>query len=87
MNIVVEVLGWSGALIVVCAYLLSARDVWPASSAKSAVANIAGAALLTVNASYHGAFPSATLNAVWLVIGGATLLRVSRASASLRPGA
>ena len=78
MNVVVEVLGWSGAVVVVCAYLLSARDVWPASSAKSAAANIVGAALLTVNASYHRAFPSASLNAVWLVIGGATLLRVSR---------
>jgi hypothetical protein len=81
VNVLIEVLGWTGAVVVLGAYLLAARDVWPASSAKSAAANIIGAALLTVNAGYHRAFPSTSLNVVWLVIGGATLLRISRTAA------
>jgi hypothetical protein len=86
VNVVIEVLGWTGAVVVLSAYLLAARDVWPASSARSAVANIAGAALLTVNAWWHGAFPSASVNVVWLVIGGATLLRVAGAAPRQAPG-
>ena len=76
MNVLFEVLGWSGAVIVVGAYLLSARDIWPASGAKSAAANITGATFLTINGWYHGAFPSVGLNLVWIAIGTITLIRV-----------
>jgi hypothetical protein len=75
VDVFVEVIGWSGALIVLAAYLLAARDVWPASGVRSAVANMLGAALLTVNAWRHGAFPSASLNIVWIAIALATLAR------------
>ena len=84
MNVLVEALGWTGAALVLGAYLLSARDIWPASSAKSAVANITGASLLSVNGWYHGAFPSVGLNLVWVAIGATTLLRVSGRAASAR---
>ena len=76
MNVVIEVLGWTGAALVLGAYFLAARNVWPASSAKSAATNIAGAGLLTANAWYHGALPSAALNVVWMAIGVTTLVRV-----------
>ena len=84
MNVLFEVLGWSGALLVVGAYLLSARDIWPASSAKSALANITGATFLTLNGWYHGAFPSVGLNLVWIAIGVITLVRLATTSATPR---
>jgi hypothetical protein len=77
VDVLVEGLGWAGAALVLGAYLLSARDIWPASDAKSAAANIAGAAFLTVNGWYHGAFPSVGLNLVWVAIGATTLVRVT----------
>ncbi|MEY2423163.1 MAG: hypothetical protein QOI95_3230 [Acidimicrobiaceae bacterium] len=82
MNVIVEVLGWSGAVLVIGAYLLSTRDIWPASGTKSAVVNVVGAALLTTNAWYHRAFPSAALNVVWIAIGAATLARAAGRNAS-----
>jgi hypothetical protein len=38
--------------------------------------NVAGAAGFIVNGWYHGAIPSASLNVVWMLIGGFALLRI-----------
>jgi hypothetical protein len=38
--------------------------------------NVAGAAGFIVNGWWHGAIPSASLNMIWLLIGGFALLRI-----------
>ncbi len=38
--------------------------------------NVAGAAGFIVNGWWHGAIPSASLNVIWMLIGGFALLRI-----------
>ncbi|HEX8468371.1 MAG TPA: hypothetical protein VF620_11255 [Allosphingosinicella sp.] len=38
--------------------------------------NVVGAAGFIVNGWWHGAIPSASLNVVWMLIGGFALLRI-----------
>ncbi len=40
--------------------------------------NVVGAAGFLINGWWHGAFPSAALNAIWLVIGIIALWRIRR---------
>ena len=40
--------------------------------------NVAGAAGFTANGWWHGAFPSASLNVVWALIGAVALWRILR---------
>jgi hypothetical protein len=84
VDVLVEVLGWTGAVLVLCAYLLAARDIWPASTFKSAAANVTGAGLLAVNALHHEASPSVALNVVWAGIAVAALARATGRDAAAR---
>jgi hypothetical protein len=40
--------------------------------------NVVGAAGFIVNGWWHGAIPSASLNVVWMLIGGFALMRIAR---------
>ena len=60
-----EVVGWLGALMVLGAYALVTRA---GTSVLYHVLNILGAAGLLVNALHHHAFPSTTVNVVWIGI-------------------
>ena len=75
LELMVEVVGWTGALLILAAYaLLSAGKLTGRSPAYQAM-NIVGAAGFVVNGWWHGALPSTVLNIVWMGIGIATLVR------------
>jgi hypothetical protein len=61
--------GWLGALGTVTAYALLTFGKLTSTSATFQSLNIAGAALLCVSATVGQAWPSAAVNAVWIVIG------------------
>jgi hypothetical protein len=68
VNLVVEVIGWVGAGSLLLAYgLLSAKKI--SAGGTYQLLNLAGAIGLAVNAVAHGAWPSACLNLIWLLIG------------------
>jgi len=84
-TIVVDVLGWLGAIALLGAYLaVSARRV-AGDSLGYQLPNVLGSALLIVNSSYYGAYPSAALNVVWAGIGLSTLLARRRRAAAACP--
>jgi hypothetical protein len=60
-----EVVGWLGAVMVLSAYALVTRV---GTSLLYHMLNLLGAAGLLVNALHHGAFPSTTVNVVWILI-------------------
>jgi hypothetical protein len=60
-----EVVGWVGAVLVLFAYWLVTKF---GTSAPYHVLNLVGAAGLLVNALHHGAFPSTSVNVVWMAI-------------------
>ena len=71
---IVEVIGWVGAGSLLLAYgLLSAKRI--GAGVVYQLLNLAGAVGLAVNAVAHGAWPSACLNLIWLVIGLVALRR------------
>ena len=75
-NILVEVVGWAGALLILAAYaLLTAGKVTGRSLAYQAM-NVVGAAGFIVNGWWHGAIPSTALNIVWLLIGAFASWRI-----------
>ena len=77
-NYFVEVIGWTGALLILVAYgLLSAGKLHGRSPLYQWM-NIFGAAGFVVNSGWNGAYPSAALNVVWIGIGVWALLRRER---------
>lgn len=62
-----EAAGWGGAGLLLLAYLLLSMGRIAAGRAFQAM-NLLGSFGLAVNALAHDAWPSATLNAIWLVI-------------------
>ena len=77
-EILVEIAGWGGALLILGGYaLLTAERVTSRSPLYQAM-NVVGAAGFIVNSGWNGAIPSAALNVVWAGIGLFAILRLAR---------
>jgi hypothetical protein len=70
------VVGWTGAGLILLAYLLISTDRVTGRSPAYQWMNLVGAAGFTINGAYHGALPSASLNIVWMGIAAAALWRI-----------
>lgn len=76
MKLLVDALGWAGALILLSAYAaVSFRKIRPDALLFHA-SNGFGAVLLVINSAYYHAYPSAFVNVVWIGIAFAAGLRV-----------
>jgi len=75
-TLVVDLAGWMGAGALLAAYALVSSGGVTGRGLVFQLLNLLGAVGLLVNGAYHGAWPSAGLNATWLVIGVATLARL-----------
>ena len=76
VEILVEIAGWVGAGLILVAYLLLSMERVTGQSVLYQGMNVVGAAGFVVNGWYHGALPSASLNVVWMAIGGIALWRI-----------
>jgi hypothetical protein len=81
-EIAVEVAGWSGAALILIAYLLLSMGRLTGQSSVYQWMNVVGAAGFIVNGWWHGALPSAALNVIWMLIGGVALWRIARKKGS-----
>ncbi|HEX2803281.1 MAG TPA: hypothetical protein VHN55_04775 [Sphingomicrobium sp.] len=88
VEIAVEIVGWSGAILILLAYLLLSAGKVTGQSAAYQWMNVVGAAGFIVNGWWHGAIPNTALNVVWMLIGGVALIRLARRKvpASSNPG-
>ena len=77
MNLAIEIAGWTGAALILSAYLLLSMGRLTGQSAIYQWMNVVGAAGFTINGWWHGALPSAVLNVVWMMIGGVALWRIA----------
>jgi hypothetical protein len=75
-ELAVDIAGWFGAFALLSGYALVSTRRVSATSVQFQALNVGGAVGLLVNATYHGAWPSAALNVVWLVIAGTALTRL-----------
>jgi hypothetical protein len=69
MKIAIEVIGWTGAALILGAYALLSSGKLRAESLTYHLMNILGAAGFVVNSGWNGALPSAAMNVIWMGIG------------------
>ncbi len=78
--LLIEVVGWVGAVIILVAYGLLSAGRLEARSTAYQLLNVIGAAGFVINSGSKGAFPSAVLNLIWIAIGIYALARNRRAA-------
>ncbi len=77
LKITIEIIGWTAAVMMLSAFfLLNARKVTANSRLYQWLNILAGAGLI-INSGWNGAYPSAALNTVWMLIGIFGVLRVT----------
>ncbi len=74
-NLVVDIIGWAGAVVLLSAYGLVSTKKLEGDSVPYQLLNLAGGLLLIVNTVYYGAYPSSTVNLIWSLIAILTLGR------------
>ena len=75
----IEAIGWASAVLILGAYALLTAGRLGARSPLYHWMNVAGAAGFIVNSGVNGAYPSAGLNVIWMMIGAAALWRMRTA--------
>ncbi|MFC4221617.1 CBU_0592 family membrane protein [Flagellimonas marina] len=68
-DLIVDLLGWTGSIMLVTAYWLNSKNRISAQTLLYQLLNILGSLLLMTNTIYYGAYPSSSVNIVWLLIG------------------
>ena len=76
VQIAVEAAGWTGAALILLAYLLLSAGKLTGQSLVYQGMNVVGAAGFVINGWWHGALPSASLNVLWLLIGAVATWRI-----------
>jgi hypothetical protein len=76
--LVVEIVGWMGAVLVLGAYIMVSTGRLSGASPAFQWMNAVGAGFFVLNTWWHGAMPSMVLNIIWSAIGFATLWRIAR---------
>lgn len=72
-----EVEGWTGGLVLICAYAMVSFGKISARGAAFQCLNLAGSLMLAANSAWHHAWPSASVNLIWIGVGIAALMRGS----------
>lgn len=68
MNILVEILGWIGSVLIVGSYALNITGRLEATHKLYVLANILGGLFFVVNTYFHQAYPSMFVNIIWVII-------------------
>jgi hypothetical protein len=69
MALLINLLGWAGAVALLSAYWLVSTRRTHGASYSYQVLNLIGSVLVLLNSLYYGAYPSVAVNGVWILIG------------------
>ena len=75
----IQTIGWLGAAAVLAAYALTSMSVVRPDSGTSLALNMAGAAGIALASWKRRAYQSVLVNVIWLLIGVATVVKLSLA--------
>ncbi|UZX04698.1 hypothetical protein F8G81_20405 [Arthrobacter sp. CDRTa11] len=75
MELLWEIAGWSGAVLILSAYL-SVSMGWLKAGRRFQVANLIGACAFIVNGAVHEAWPSVVTNVAWCLISAVAIFRM-----------
>jgi hypothetical protein len=81
MELLWEIAGWTGAALILSAYL-SVSMGWQAAGKGFQAANLIGACAFIINGAVHEAWPSVVTNIAWFLISAVALLRMRSTQAS-----
>jgi hypothetical protein len=73
-----EICGWTGGLVLISAYALVSFARVSATGVVFQCLNLAGSLMLAANSAWHHAWPSVSVNLIWLGVGVGALLRKRR---------
>jgi hypothetical protein len=76
MKLIIEVIGWAGAVMILVAYGMLSAGKLTGRSVSYQVLNVVGALGFVLNSGYNGALPSAALNVIWMGIGLFALAKI-----------
>lgn len=68
LHYLIETLGWVASGLIVGAYFLNIQGRLEAKDPRYVWANLIGGLFFVVNTYYHGAYPSALVNVIWVLI-------------------
>lgn len=78
LPIIIEIIGWTGAVLILAAYLLLSAGKLTGQTRAYQWMNVVGAICFIINSGWNGAIPSAALNVVWTLIGLITLWKIAQ---------
>jgi hypothetical protein len=78
MSIIVECIGWIGAIIVLIAFFMISTHRTDANKPIFHWLNIIGALGLIIHTSYNAAFPSAFVNVIWVAVAVFSLIKLKK---------
>ncbi|HNP96032.1 MAG TPA: hypothetical protein PKJ63_10400 [Cyclobacteriaceae bacterium] len=78
MKLLIDIIGWIGSVEVILAYGLNSYQKLKSDSLTFQILNVTGAAFLIINTVYYGAFPSAFINVVWVLIAIPAIFKIIR---------
>jgi len=78
MKTFIDVIGWIGSVEVILAYGLNSYQKIRSDSLLFQILNLTGAAFLIANTVYYGAFPSAFINVIWVLIAIPAIYKIIR---------
>jgi hypothetical protein len=79
MQDVIDIIGWIGSLEVIAAYMMVSFEFGKKIDRKVYQGlNLTGSLFLIINTIFHGAYPSAFVNVVWLIIAAIALFNLAK---------
>jgi hypothetical protein len=79
MSIFIEIIGFTGTILCISAYILNVQGRLSSDSRYYLLANGLGGAFLVVNSVWHWALPSAIENAIWATVALIGILKRKKA--------
>jgi len=75
---VIDSIGWIGALLILIGYGLISFKKIEGNSLKFQLLNIFGSVFLAINTYYYGAIPSTLVNVIWAIIAVVAIVAIIR---------
>jgi hypothetical protein len=82
MKLTIDLIGWIGASLLLLAYGLVSFKRLQADSGYYQLLNVVGSCCLIVNTAYYRAYPSSSVNAIWILIAIMALIKARWAKSS-----
>lgn len=76
MDIIIQIFGWVGTLLIVSAYFLVSRKIVDAQSRAYQLMNLFGAIGVGMNVFYQEAWPALALQVIWGIIAILALISI-----------